>query len=208
MTQGNQSGAAIKTPQTRAEFNGLQARRGELQDQLRSLEERRTQLAAQSNVTPPTERGALKQRIAALDERIPRIESELLQLDDAISKSVSNIAALEAPFPTPVGIAPLPGADHFPGVAVIPGGSGPSFGDVTTVVLGEALAFVLVGVAVWRYSLHRFEQRLFGKGGDPAQVARLQQSVDSIAVEVERISENQRYVTKLLGEKTHDAGAK
>ena len=29
---------------------------------------------------------------------------------------------------------------------------------------------------------------------------RLEQSVDAIAIEVERISENQRYLTKLLGE--------
>ena len=41
-------------------------------------------------------------------------------------------------------------------------------------------------------------------GGDPelaARMERIEQALDSIAVEVERISENQRYTTKLLAER-------
>jgi hypothetical protein len=204
MSQGNQAGTSVKTPQTAAELQGLYQRRGELRDQLRELEARRTQLSAQSNVSIPRERPQIAERIAAIDERIPRIERELLQLDDVISNSVARLTSAEPPTPIPP-----PTMDHFPGIVVPPGDFGPSFfaPTVSGLVLGGALGFVLVGLAVWRYSLKRFEERILGRGSDPAQVVRLQQSVDAIAVEVERISENQRYVTKLIGEKSADGSA-
>ena len=44
---------------------------------------------------------------------------------------------------------------------------------------------------------------------DPSRVDRLQQGMDVIALEVERISEGQRYVTKLLTERlSPSVGAK
>lgn len=45
-------------------------------------------------------------------------------------------------------------------------------------------------------SLHRIEERL----------GRLEAGVDAIAVEVERISEGQRFTTRLLAERSGDAG--
>ena len=40
-----------------------------------------------------------------------------------------------------------------------------------------------------------------------ARLERMEQAIDSIAVEVERISEGQRFTTKLLAERSADAGA-
>jgi hypothetical protein len=42
---------------------------------------------------------------------------------------------------------------------------------------------------------------------DEARMARLEQAVDSIALEVERISEGQRFTTKLLAERGTDRAA-
>ena len=42
---------------------------------------------------------------------------------------------------------------------------------------------------------------------DEARMARLEQAVDSIALEVERISEGQRFTTKLLAERGPDRAA-
>ena len=75
-------------------------------------------------------------------------------------------------------------------------------------MLLEAAGFVIIGFVAWRYAIRRLEQRLMGKGTRAVDVLKLQQSVDSIAVEVERISENQRYVTKLLGEKAPESHVK
>jgi hypothetical protein len=40
-----------------------------------------------------------------------------------------------------------------------------------------------------------------------ARMERMEQAIDSIAVEVERISEGQRFTTKLLSERSGDRGA-
>ena len=209
MTQGRQSAGTIKTPETRSDLEALQVRREELRGQLRSLEDRRTQLSAQHSVTEQSQRGQLAQRIAALDERIPRVERELLQLDEAISNSVGKFVSVEpTPLPAPV---PPPEWQLQPGgvpVTLEPSFFPPSLGpDVARLMVIEAAGFVIIGFVAWRYTLRWMEQRLMGKGSNAGEVLKLQQSVDSIAVEVERISENQRYVTKLLGEKALDSGA-
>lgn len=39
-------------------------------------------------------------------------------------------------------------------------------------------------------------------GSSDQRLARVEQAVEAIAIEIERVSEGQRYVTKLLGERT------
>jgi len=163
------------------------------------LEERRTQLSAQRSVTEPSQRGALDQRIQTLDDRIPRIERELLQADELIANAVGRMAVLEPPIPIPPG-------EYQPGVTVIPDYSSSAALGLERVLLVEAIGFALIGLVAWR-TLRRLEQRLMGKGAGAGHVAALQQSIDSIAVEVERISENQRYVTKLIADKAPELGA-
>jgi hypothetical protein len=61
-----------------------------------------------------------------------------------------------------------------------------------------------------------YARRLDGRAGGPApqipadltaRMERMEQAIDSIAVEIERISEGQRFTTKLLSERTGDRGA-
>ena len=199
MRQGAGRGdAAAKALQTRAEFDAIARQRAELRDQLRTLEERRTQLSAQRRVSEQSQRGAIDQRIQALDDRIPRIEREILQADEVIANGVGRLSLLEPP-------PPIPPTEN---VTVVPGGFvSPELGvALERVLLVEGFGFVLFGFVAWQ-SLRRLERRLMGKGTDTGNVARLQQSIDSVAVEVERISENQRYVTKLLAAKAPELGA-
>lgn len=72
--------------------------------------------------------------------------------------------------------------------------------NAVSLLLGEALFFVLAGILLWR-RMTRHAMRT------PAGLGQLTTAVDAIAVEVERISENQRYVTKLLNEKLLQPGA-
>ncbi len=58
----------------------------------------------------------------------------------------------------------------------------------------------LTGIGVFLHSYLQRAKRLGAKyvnGGDDDRMRRLEQAVDSIAVEVERISEGQRFLTKL-----------
>ncbi len=76
---------------------------------------------------------------------------------------------------------------------------------MTTIVCSACVLFAIVGAVVAR-------RRGAAKGQprlDPAvndRLAHMEQAIDAIAVEVERISEGQRFVTKLLSERTAAAG--
>jgi hypothetical protein len=66
-----------------------------------------------------------------------------------------------------------------------------------------ATVTLVLGVVFMRYRLRRFEQEK-----TPAipldltnRLARIETAVESIAIEVERISENQRYLTKMQAER-------
>jgi hypothetical protein len=69
--------------------------------------------------------------------------------------------------------------------------------------------FLMVAVIIIGLPLARaFARRMDRKGGGPAQIPRevsdqlvqINQAVDAIALEVERISEGQRFTTRLLSE--------
>jgi len=77
----------------------------------------------------------------------------------------------------------------------------PHFFAVRDIVVGGLLSgglILLVGFVAFRYAVRRFATMVGGGTSDPGHLTRLQQSVDTIALEVERISENQRYLTKVL----------
>lgn len=65
-------------------------------------------------------------------------------------------------------------------------------------------AFTIVGVTLIRAVSRRQDPKALG--GNNAEVIgrleRMEQAIDAIAVEVERISEAQRFTTKLLSERT------
>jgi hypothetical protein len=66
-----------------------------------------------------------------------------------------------------------------------------------------ALAFSINAIARAWVARGRDEARLLSETAAPladARLARLEQAVDAIALEVERISETQRFTTKLLSE--------
>jgi hypothetical protein len=72
------------------------------------------------------------------------------------------------------------------------------------------LAFIAVGLPLARAFARRMDRQATGAGGGfPTDVSdriqRIEHSVEAIAIEVERISEGQRFTTKLLSELRPDA---
>ena len=71
------------------------------------------------------------------------------------------------------------------------------------------LAFVIIGLPLVRAIARRVERGAAKPAQIPpqmqAQMEHLMQSVDAIAIEVERISEGQRFATKMLAEKKPEA---
>lgn len=75
------------------------------------------------------------------------------------------------------------------------------------VILAFTMPFMVVAVAVGyplvRALAKRWERQdsLRSAAADPERLARIEQAIDAMAVEVERISEGQRFVTKLLSDR-------
>ena len=169
-------------PRTEREVIALKARRSELSNQLESVDSRRSSLLKQlrSNGDPVAVKG-LEARLALLDARQLQLEADLQQTGQLLS-SVSAGA-----------VASTSDAPRF--------GSFNTNQTMTLSVLGILfIGFPLaIGLAksMWRRSI---------RPGLPPQaltetaqrLERLEASVDAIAIEVERISEGQRFVTKLL----------
>src|SRR5438105_2055204 len=175
---------SLPIPRTSRELDALKARRDELSSQLNSVDSRRNKLLSQLKQTgDPTAVKGLEARLALLDARQLQLESDIAQTGQQVS---SAPAALIATTSEPV----------FYGV----------FSSKQMVALSIlSIIFVLfplatgVGRAIWRRSakpavpptaLTETAQRL----------ERLESSVDTIAIEIERISEGQRFVTTLLSE--------
>jgi hypothetical protein len=183
-----------------AQLAALEGRRSELKGQLSSLTERRFQFSVQMRDAEGDAKREFQARINALDNRTARINDELNQIDDAVSAAIAGGATHPpslfeqitqgalAPSPTP--------PPRFP-VADI--------GNIASVLLAQGIGFVLISLVLWRWLRRR------GPGSatsqDAGRLEQLQRAVDVIAVEVERISEGQRYVTKILNDKLPAIGA-
>jgi archaellum component FlaC len=174
----------ITPPRTARDVEALKARREELSNQLQSVDSRRSKLISQLKQTSdPTAVKGLENRLALLDAR-------QLQLETDIQTTGQQLTSPEAGRLATTSDAPFAG--------------GMSNRQQTTLsILG--IIFVLFPISI---GIARGLWRRASRQGPPptafAQTAqrleRLEESVDAIAVEVERISEGQRFVTKLLSE--------
>ena len=174
---------------TRNEVAALRRRRDELSNQLTSASERRNRLAnSLENADGAVSRKGIEDRIAQLDGRIMSIESDI-----AANGRLLQMAAMNG-FTTQDATTSVP-----------PGGGAPfglNPGQITGIAIVGTI-FVLFPIVV--ASAIRMLKR--GRQAPPApspesmqRMERLEQAVDAIAIEVERISEGQRFVTRLLTE--------
>ena len=180
------------------ELQALEARRSELRSQLTSLTQRRALLDAQARQVTGAARANLDARIATLDERTNRIDDELNSVDDQVNAALAR-GATRAPNPFDNFIqmrdrmATLPGA--------VPPISPRKIDMLYNVVAMEGIGILLLGFVLWRTWRRRGPvsvARLAPE--DSGRIDALQRAVDVIAVEVERISEGQRFVNKVLGD--------
>ena len=84
-------------------------------------------------------------------------------------------------------------------------------GELIPIVMFICVAVTAIGVPIARAWAKRLER---GPAPGPsispdvqARLERMEQALDSIAIEVERISEGQRFTTKLLAERNNQAGS-
>lgn len=174
-------------PRTAQELEALKNRREALSDQLNSATNRRNSLAQRVRRAEGADRAGLEQRMQFLDRRILQLESDIAVTGQQLTAAPAELLASSVPAAT------FARGRRFD----FGGGNGPRVGSLVFLVL-----FLSAAAFVW---LRIFTRHVNGsaahRDADTAQrLARLENAVDSIAVEVERVAEGQRFVTRLLSE--------
>lgn len=175
---------AITAPRTSRDIAALKARRDELSNQLQSVDSRRSKLMSQLRQTSdPTATKGLQDRLALLDARQLQLESDLAQTGQQLTSVPAGLIATTA---APLIYGGL-SSNQVMGLSVL------------------SIIFVLFPLAVG------VGRAIFKRSNTPAiptqaltetaqRLERLESAVDAIAIEIERISEGQRFVTKLLSD--------
>jgi len=178
-------------------LEAARAQRRELLNQLERAEERRDDLQEALTQTPQSEtvtRAGLEARLKDTDARIASLDAEIA----ASEQRVSTAAA-------------VPGATYEPPRPVVPR-TGPP--EEAWVLGGMFIFLVMMPMAIAQ--ARRIWRRPTATSTEmPAELTdrlnRLEQAVDAVAVELERVGEGQRYVTRVFteqaGQRALGAGA-
>jgi len=181
-------GVTVVTPGifSKQEIAALRARGEELSNQLTSAAGRRSRTRDALRSATGADKAGLEQRLGVLDARIARLETEI----DENGKLLASLPAARA---GTVGQA----------FNVNPG----NFNRMSNNMVPIAIVFTIFVLAPIAISI----ARMFWKRGSlPRQIVqapentqrleRMEQAIDSIAIEMERVSEGQRFVTRILSE--------
>ena len=177
----------LRPPTTARELSALRQRGSDLSRQLQSASGRREDLAQQLEDATGTNRAGIEQRIAQLDSRIMRIEAEIDANSRMIAAAPLNLVREETVVPPPGPFNLNPG--QITGITI-----------VGTIFVLFPLALAMAR-NMWRRGSRQAPAPVSHESIE--RMERLEQAVDAIAIEVERISEGQRFTTKLLAESTN-----
>lgn len=182
-------------PQTPAELRALKTRRSEISSQLENVAARRKSLAAQiEQARVPAVQEGMVARLRVMDERIVSLESDLAETGRLLQLAPpSAYAASESRAVTGTGAT---GGPNF---------SGARIDDGTVISLGILFILaVLMPLSItaariwWRRATGTLPARQQKAESD--RFARLEEAVETIAIEMERVSEGQRFMTRMLTE--------
>jgi hypothetical protein len=198
--QPPQAGTPVVVQYTNAELNALVAKRVELKAQLEAVTNRRNELSLQGPASNASTR-EFQSQLRTLEERAGRLQNDILRTDDAIADAMARgLATTPAPGSQP-SVPPEWQTSTQPALAP---GRAPI--DLERGMLLLSVVFVIAGVFIWRIASSRAAKKFARPAPDQShRFEQLQQSVDVIAHEVERIAEGQRYVTKILNKSLQPA---
>jgi hypothetical protein len=172
---------------TAQDVSALLAQRRVLSEQITSATERRQAAARALRSATGAERAGLEQRVGVLDARIARLEADI----DATGQQLAT-----------------------PEVALVASRQQPiiGWGPDTPNRVAENLAPIMIVFTIFVLCPIALSiARLFWKRGSLPRAAstdreaaqrleRMEQAMDAIAIEIERVSEGQRFVTRLMAE--------
>jgi hypothetical protein len=171
-------------------LRGLQAQTREIDRQLQSLLNRRENMVGRLDNASPQQTAAIHGEIAALDGQISHVQGSLMELTARAAELRTNATFPQTMVPPPPPMNPFHMIDPDA---------------VTAVFVMFSIGIILplsIGLTrrMWRRPPTRVAPRESDMMASP-RLERLEQAVDAIAIEIERISEGQRFVTKVLSER-------
>jgi hypothetical protein len=176
-------------PTNRAELAALKNKRSEISDQLVSATSRRNTLAERLIGADPGARPGLEARLKVLDDRIVKLEQELDVTGDQLANTPGELVSSTQ---MPMEFANRASKEMVPIVAIL-----------SVFVLGPFA--IAMSRLIWKRGSQAMAPRVQTDHATQQRLEQLQQSVDTIAVEIERISEAQRFVTKVMNERDRPA---
>jgi FtsZ-binding cell division protein ZapB len=185
----------IQGPTNPLEVRALRNKIEHLKDELQNTAERRNSVANQLKDADIDARAGYQERLGLLDKRLYSIENEITLSVNQLAKSTpAALAGASTQEPNAEAIVERVMDDVVPLAAIF----------TVFVIFPVAMA---ISRWVWRRATALGAPR-------PAQIEaatqqrldQLQQSVDTIAIEVERISESQRFLSRVMNERALPAG--
>lgn len=168
----------IAIPLSLGDVRWLRARREELREQLDAATDRRESITDELVGATGSNLANLEQQLAQIDQRIVQLTSEIAQTEQLLTSApTSFLAASEPP--------PARGSESDAWIAI----------PVFLIMFGLFPIVLAKTRRIWKgTSTPRVNP------ADNARLERIEQAVEAIAIEVERVSEGQRFVTKLLSD--------
>jgi hypothetical protein len=181
------------TPMSAQELAALKTRGARLSDQLQSADSRRRELSRLVRTATGADKAGLELRIGELDARLIRIERDIDENGKLLASAPATLATTREQ--TTFGYGPNSSTkmkDVIPIVAIL-----------------SVFVFFPIAISIAR--------NIWRRGTLPAAAARpdresaqrlerMEQAMEAIAIEVERVSEGQRFVTRLLSEQRSGPG--
>ena len=179
------------------QVQAAQIRLDRLRRELQDAAERRNSISGQLRGADVEAREGYLRRLEVLDDRILTIEREITQ---------TNLALSTAP---PEAVVAAANAEHRgdPDIAMV---SDVMERAIPIVAIVSIFVFFPIAIAIarliWRRATNAPRAAAAPDHATQQKLDHLQQAVDTIAIEVERISEGQRFVTKLMSDRSLGAG--
>lgn len=178
---------------TASDVEALRIKLNEMRRELQDAAERRNSIASRLPGADQAARGGMLQRLSVLDERIVMLEREITATGQQLANAPrSALVAAAEQNPDPMRMAENITGEIVPIVAIV------------TIFFLAPIAFAIARL-IWKRATSTSRPAAVPDQATQQRLEQLQHSVDTIAIEVERISEGQRWVTKLLSDRERPA---
>ena len=183
VTTGLDAAPVSLKPLTSADVEALKAKRSELSRQLTSVQSRRDDVSKELLRTSGPSAKGLEQRLSVMDERIVQLERDIAANGRELARAPGELVSEEAT------------AERY----------GPFSSGQLTAISIVSIVMVLGPLVI------AAARMMFKRASQPkpspqllegtARLERIEQAVDAMSIEIERISEGQRFVTQLMSSK-------